>query len=62
MAIETLDDIVEQLANEAGVWGAHEENGPIEDECRVCYTSALTRRIREAVRIERLVNGEFPSS
>jgi hypothetical protein len=43
MAIETLDDIVEQLADEFGIYGA---------DRRPCWVSGLTARIRETVETE----------
>jgi hypothetical protein len=52
--IETLDDIVEEVANGLGIYGACP---PDSEECalcrcRCCYTAALTARIRAAVRVE----------
>lgn len=54
MAIETLDDIVEQYADRMGVYGAHGSSYCDEDQlCRCCWTSLLKDRIRQAVEIER---------
>jgi hypothetical protein len=54
MPIETLEDIVEQLADKLGVYGACNENHEYDDKgCRPCWVSWLERRIREAVEIER---------
>jgi hypothetical protein len=50
--IEQLSDIVEELANKVGVYGAAEHHGD-ECGCRVCWTSGLRSRILDAVRIER---------
>lgn len=59
MGIETLDDIVQQIANWIGVYGAHHPDDAPEDEsecaCRCCVVSSLTSRIREAVRIETIL-------
>jgi len=55
MAIETLEDIVENLADKIGVYGAHdEENEEVCDvhPCRCCWTSNLIERIWAAVRTE----------
>ena len=52
MAIETLEDIIEELANELSIYGAHSEHSA-DCECRVCFTSQLRRRIDDAVEIER---------
>ena len=55
MAIETLEDIVENMADALGFYGAHEDDQEKRD-CRVCFTTKLTSRIREAIRIERLIS------
>ena len=53
--IETLDDVIEYLANQAGVYGAHDDEN---DEackrkpCRICWTEGVKLRIKEAVKIE----------
>jgi hypothetical protein len=57
MAIETLDDILEQLADWVGVYGAHDTDEPrpgfsSELHCRVCFTSTLRQRIMGAVTVE----------
>lgn len=49
MPIEVVADIVEEMADRIGIYGAHEEDG---DECRVCFTMDLARRIKEAVSTE----------
>lgn len=52
--IETLDDIVEQIANWSGVYGAHSAECESQDKCcRVCWTASLKSRILQAVEIER---------
>jgi hypothetical protein len=52
--IETLEDIVEQLADKLAVYGACNENHEYDDRgCRCCWTANLERRIRDAVEIER---------
>lgn len=61
MAIEVLDDIVEELADRLGVYGAHgteEENeGRLTDiyHCRVCFTIGMRQRIEAACNIEALM-------
>ena len=51
--IETLDDIIEQIADQQGVYGSHQEDcDPPLNCCRVCWTSQLKERIREAIKIE----------
>jgi len=55
MTIETVCDIIEALADQVGVYGAHDEEN---DEacqtkpCRVCWASELNDRIWAAVRVE----------
>jgi hypothetical protein len=52
--IETLDDIIEKLANELGVYGAHiTEHNHGSPNCRVCWTMDLKDRIVQAVEIEK---------
>ena len=51
--IETLDDIIEDLANALGVYGSHrEECVPPNNCCRVCWVSILRGRIIEAVKVD----------
>ena len=52
--IETLDDIIEELADQVGVYGAGPENDdhPEKCECRICFTVGLRDRIERAVEVE----------
>lgn len=59
MAIETLDDIIEEAADRLGVWGAHfeDDTSPWKEpkqncDCRVCFVTGLRERILDAVEIE----------
>jgi len=52
MPIETLEDIIEELANSVGVYGAHDDERCAVSTCRVCWTSGIEQRIREAFDIE----------
>ncbi len=53
MSIETLDDIVEQIADRLGVYDScDDEKCGWKSVCRCCFTSSLKERIRDAVRIE----------
>jgi hypothetical protein len=51
--IETLDDIIEELANRIGIYGAHGLGCEAGSTCRMCWTSGLRSRINAAVEIER---------
>jgi hypothetical protein len=54
--IETLDDIIEQIADRLGIYGACHDSYPSETRacpCRCCFTSSLASRIRAAVEVER---------
>lgn len=52
--IETLEDIVEELANNLGIYGAHGEEHPDgQCECRVCFSIQLRGRIEAAVEVDR---------
>lgn len=62
MPIETLDDILEDLANAAGVYGAHPQIGeydmPIPAgvcKCRVCFLAGLHERVIRAVELEEIL-------
>lgn len=60
MAIETLDDIIEQLADWVGVYGAHDNDEPRprfppEMHCRVCFVGTMHDRIEAAARIEAIM-------
>lgn len=55
MAIETLEDIVEEIMDELGIYGAHDDRCS-GDSCRCCQASGLTDRIRRAVEIESAVH------
>ena len=55
MPIETLTDVVEYAADQAGIYGAHDyENHEACERkpCRICWTTQLIDRIWAAVRIE----------
>ena len=58
MMIETLDDIIEEIADTIGRWGAHFEDHPEGSacECRMCFTVGLQQRILDAVEIENAIN------
>lgn len=56
--IETLDDIVEEIANNIGVYGSHAELAPDgQCECRFCFTSDLKLRIRDAMELDLKLSG-----
>lgn len=71
MPIETLPDIVEELADKLGIYGAHgDENEESPNDvtctpkrpCRICFTSDLSERIVAAMEIQRRldVGGQSP--
>lgn len=55
MALETLDDIVEDVLNQIGVYGCGCFDGERDcnGTCRSCQADALKQRIRAAVELER---------
>jgi len=60
MSIETLSDIITELADSLGVYGAHGDEDVPGDvtcteakPCRMCFESGLRGRILAAVEIER---------
>lgn len=59
MAIEILEDIIEDLENMVGVYGSH-DIGVVDGEmcrCRVCFTSGLRSRILDSIEVERKLFG-----
>ncbi len=55
MPLETVEDIIEQLADWIGVYGAHNDEDPCacaDEPCRVCWTSELRDRLDAAFRLE----------
>lgn len=54
MAIETLEDIVEEIADQLGIYGVHNEEDECfrQPKCRCCFTFSLRQRIENAVEIE----------
>ena len=55
--LETLHDVVEELADQLGVYGSHppetedgERRAPC--PCRVCWASSMETRIHSAVELE----------
>lgn len=69
MAIEVLQDIITELADKLGIYGAHGEEGGEGCEaitctpkrpCRMCFESDLRDRILAAVSIEKKLAGVTP--
>lgn len=55
MAIETIDDIVDELADLLGIYDAHDDYKEDDSEpcrCRCCFETELKGRIREAIFVE----------
>lgn len=52
--LETLDDIIEELADKFGIYGVGPPEGdhPPECKCRICFCAWLKGRIEKAVEIE----------
>ena len=55
--IETIEDIVEELADRVGVYGASNIHADL-CPCRVCWTMQLRSRLRAASEIERKLYGD----
>ena len=50
---ETLDEIVEDLADKFGIYGCGpDDDHPTECKCRICYTIVMKDKIIDAVREE----------
>jgi len=57
-SIETLDDVIEGIADICGVYGCGPEEGEHPDDCRcrICFTAELEQRIIRAVEVDRKLN------
>jgi len=61
MPIETLDDVVEWCADQANVYGAHDDEDDEACEkhpCRCCWTDGLRTRLEAAFVIEKKLRGD----
>jgi hypothetical protein len=54
--LETPDELAEFLANQLGIYGAHEDGEA--NECRCCFVAGVKERIRNAVKNEKLLDKE----
>lgn len=53
MPIETLDDIIESIADKLGVYGCGQDTDhPSDCDCRICFVVDIELRILTAVEIE----------
>lgn len=55
MPIETIDDIIEGLADKLGVYGAHDDECTAKKPCRVCWTSDFRDHLMGAFQVERIL-------
>ena len=57
MSIETLDDIIEELADGLGIYGCGGEDDDHKDDCdcRVCFEIGMRDRIIKAVKVEKII-------
>ena len=54
MPVETLEDVIEDLADKFGVYGCGPENDHPEDcRCRICFGIYWKDRILRAVEVDR---------
>lgn len=54
--IETLNDIIDELGDRLGIYGAHGDGETTSEyHCRVCFASSLHGRIMSAIDIERTI-------
>ena len=51
--IETPTDLAETIADQLGIYGAHEDSEVV--TCRVCFVPELVKRIRDSVENEKRV-------
>ena len=60
MSIETLDDIIEEIMDGLGIYGAHDDDIEMDGDkcgCRCCRSSSLRSRIEDAVDVDRKMRG-----
>ena len=57
MSIETLDDIIEALADKLYIYGSHDESCTHKRPCRACWTGELHERLVAAIQIEDKLRG-----
>lgn len=60
--LETPGELADELANLMGVYGSHTprcgDHASLKTcECRICFVTELTARIRQSVANENLLNG-----
>lgn len=55
MAYETLEDIIENVLDRMGCYGSHDTRCNEVYRCRVCTSSELRNRIRNAVEVEEAI-------
>lgn len=53
--IETIDDIIEGLADELGIYGSHIDDHP-SGPCRSCWTSDVKERLIRAAEFEDMIS------
>ena len=56
MQIETIEDIVEDLADKFGIYGSHPLFGEDKCLCRVCWVTSFRARLDRAWEIEQRLN------
>ena len=69
MSVDTLDDVIEEILDTCGIYGAHGDpdddrvgetpcGGRLRGMCRVCASAYLHDKIRCGAEIEKLLNGK----
>jgi hypothetical protein len=68
VSVETLDDVIEEILDACGIYGAHGDpeddradetpcEGRLRGMCRVCASAYLHERIRRGAEVEKLLSG-----
>ena len=53
--VETIEDIVEELADKLGIYGAHDDVCTEKRLCRVCWVLIMHQRLIDALKNEELL-------
>ena len=53
MALELAEDVFNEIADRAGVWGSHDEHCRADQLCRACWMEHYSTRLKQAIERKR---------